>query len=86
MMKRVSIWGTCVSVLLLFAIQTASAGSIQCGQSYIQDGERRPPGKYEVLKKCGEPTYRQGNVWIYESGGTTKTITFDDSGHVNSIE
>lgn len=86
MMKRVSIWGTYVSVLLLFAIQTASAGSIQCGQSYIQDGERRPAGKYEVLKKCGEPTYRQGNVWIYERGGTTKTITFDDSGHVNSIE
>ena len=86
MMKRDSMWKTIVAALLVFAVQPVSAGVIQCGQSYIQDSERRPSGKYEVQKKCGEPTYKQGNVWVYERAGTKTVITFDDSGGINSIQ
>lgn len=85
MMKRVSMWKTIAAAFLIFAVQPVVAGSIQCGQSYIQDSERRPSGKYEVLKKCGEPTHKQGNVWIYERGGSKREVIFDDSGGVSSI-
>jgi len=40
-----------------------------------------------VLKKCGEPTIRAGNTWIYEKSHGAKTImVFDASGKLSRIE
>jgi hypothetical protein len=69
----------------LFASQAASAGFIRCGSHVIEDGGRAGTGKYEVLRKCGEPTVRYGNTWIYERGGVKKVIRFHDSGQVSTI-
>jgi len=76
----------CITAFWLIAGQPAVAGTIQCGVHYIQDSERRPSTKYEVLKKCGEPLAKMGNTWIYEqSGGLKKEIIFNDAGAVASI-
>ena len=70
---------------LLYMIP-ASAGSMRCGTHVIQDGGRSGPGKYEVLKKCGEPVNRFGNTWIYESGGGHYTLVFNDNGVLLTIK
>jgi hypothetical protein len=58
-----------------------AAGSMRCGTHIITAGGRHGPGKYEVLKKCGEPTVRSGNTWIYEQhGGGRRIVVFDASG------
>jgi len=69
---------------LLYMIP-ASAGSMRCGTHMIQDGGRSGPGKYEVLKKCGEPAGRYGNTWIYEIGGKAYTLAFNDNGILLTI-
>lgn len=61
-----------------------AAANMQCGQYYIEAGERHGSGKYEVLKKCGEPKERRGNTWIYSN--PTRKVHFDDSGRILSID
>lgn len=66
---------------VLFTVDLALAGSMKCGVHLITDGGRYPPGKYEILKKCGEPTFKQGSIWIYDSPSKLpKEFHFDDSG------
>ncbi len=77
-----------LTVTTLFALgcmTSASAGSMRCGVHLIQDGGRNGPGKYEVLKKCGEPTERFGNTWIYERLGNRYILTFKDNGQLAKI-
>lgn len=77
------------SVFLLSNLMVEPAfasGSMRCGTHIISSGERRGPDKYEVLKKCGEPTNRAGNSWTYkQSGGATRVVVFDQSGRVSRI-
>ena len=74
-------------ILLALVLRPAFAESTRCGQHIISSGERHGTDKYEVLKKCGEPTIRHGNTWIYEKSHGAKTImTFDDSGKLSRIE
>ena len=76
-----------VFILSSLMLEPAYAESMRCGQHIISSGERHGTDKYEVLKKCGEPTIRAGNTWIYEKSHGAKTIvTFDDSGKVSRIE
>jgi len=64
-----------------------AADSIRCGTHIITAGGRHGPGKYEVLKKCGEPAARSGNTWIYEQhGGVTRVVVFDASGNLARID
>ncbi len=61
-------------------------GSMRCGTHIISAGGRDGPSKYEVLKKCGEPTARSGNTWIYEQpGGARHVVVFDASGNLARI-
>ena len=61
-------------------------GSMRCGSHIISAGERNSASMYEVLKKCGEPTNRSGNTWVYEkSGGARRIVVFDASGRVSRI-
>ena len=60
-------------------------GSMRCGTHIISADPSRPSGKYEVLKRCGEPDSRQGNTWIYERGSVTRTIRFDRNGRILEI-
>ncbi len=65
--------------------QSVYAGSIRCGSHLISDGGRHGPGAYELLKRCGEPTFRQGNTWVYEKGNKRYLIQFNDNGAITSI-
>ncbi len=76
------------AALLLTAgfMQPAAAGSMKCGTHIISSGQGNSPGQYEVLKRCGEPTFRQGNTWIYEkSSSVSKKIRFDRNGKIIDI-
>ncbi len=73
-------------VTLLMTAFSSSADSMKCGSHIVQDGQRSGPGKYEVLKKCGEPTERYGNTWIYDKPGMKGyTLTFNSNGILNTI-
>jgi|AP95_1055475.scaffolds.fasta_scaffold00052_20 hypothetical protein len=74
-----------VTLFALGCMTTASAGTIRCGVHLIQDGGRNGPGKYEVLKKCGEPAERFGNTWVYEMKGNRYVLTFKDNGQLARI-
>ena len=64
-----------------------ASGSMRCGTHLVTAGQRHGPGKYEVLKKCGEPTERNGNTWIYERPRNRQHIVrFDPSGRLMRIE
>jgi len=73
--------------MALFTDESALAGSMRCGVHLITDGGRHPPGRYEIFKKCGEPTYRDGNVWVYElRTKNTRLLRFNDGGKLVSIK
>ena len=86
-MRKLRLTAQAVLILILFAAQCANAGSLRCGVHLISDGGRSAPGKYEVLKKCGEPTFRQGNTWIYEGSDnlSRRVLQFNDSGLLTRI-
>ena len=75
-----------ITAFMMFLIQPAQAASIKCGNHIISDGGRSGPGTYEVLKRCGEPTYRQGNTWVYDKNKRKTIIVFNDSGEISSIK
>ena len=74
------------SVLAIGLAQPASASSMRCGTHIISSGQSNSPGQYEVLKRCGEPTYRQGDTWIYErSSSVSRKVRFDRNGNIIDI-
>ena len=75
-----------VILLSMLLMDTALAGSMRCGTHLITTGGLHGPGKYEVLKKCGEPTVRSGDTWIYDKpGGVKYVVVFDASGYLARI-
>jgi hypothetical protein len=74
------------SLLALGAMKPASADSMRCGTHIISWGQDDSPGQYEVLKRCGKPTYRQGDTWVYEKSSSVSTrIRFDNRGNIIQI-
>jgi len=64
-----------------------AVGSMKCGTHIISWGQDDSPGQYEVLKRCGKPTYRQGNTWVYEkSDSVSVKIRFDNQGNIVQID
>ena len=54
-------------VILLGGDLTAApayAATMRCGALLVGVGDT----EYEVLQKCGPPTYKQGDEWIYDRG------------------
>jgi hypothetical protein len=80
-------WIAASTILLsMLFMQTALAGSMRCGTHIISTGGLHGPGKYEVLKKCGEPTVRSGDTWIYDKpGGMKYVVVFDAAGYLARI-
>lgn len=64
-----------VTFTLFLLAQVAQADSIRCGAHIIEDGGNTPPTMEEVIKKCGKPTSREGNILVYEKHG--KRLDFD---------
>jgi hypothetical protein len=86
-MNCTSKWIVASGILLsMLLIETAFAGSMRCGSHIISTGGLHGPGKYEVLKKCGQPTVRSGDTWIYDKpGGVKYVVVFDASGYLARI-
>lgn len=84
-MKIKTLLITLIAGFSILVLQSVYAGSITCGTHIISDGGRHGPGAYELLKRCGEPTFRRGNTWIYQKGNKTYSIHFNDSGDITSI-
>jgi hypothetical protein len=75
-----------VLLLAMGFMEPAAASSMRCGTHIISSGQGNSPGQYEVLKRCGEPTFRQGDTWIYErSSSVSRKIRFDRNGDILEI-
>ena len=85
-MKMKTLLITLVTGFSMLVLQSVYAGSMRCGSHIISDGGRSGPGTYEVLKRCGEPTFRQGNSWVYEKGSKRYVIVFKSNGSISSIK
>ena len=59
-------------------VRSASTATIGCGVHCIQDDCRVAVTKQKVLKKCGEPETREGGTWLYEKGGASVEIIFNN--------
>ena len=75
-----------VLLLAMGFMEPAAASSMRCGTHIISSGQGNSPGQYEVLKRCGEPTFRQGDTWVYEKSSSVSTmIRFDNQGNIVDI-
>ncbi len=70
--------------LILAAAHSSFADSIRCGTHLISPS-RNGPGKYEVLKKCGEPVERRGFTWLYKQGRVIVELHFAANGRLDSV-
>ena len=84
-MKMKTLLITLIAGFSMLVLQSVYAGSMRCGSHRISDGGRKGPGTYEVLKRCGEPTFREGQTWIYDKGTKRYAINFNDSGTIEKI-
>ncbi len=74
-------------VLSMGYMEPAAATSMRCGTHIVTANTGTPVGQYEVLKRCGEPTFRQGNTWIYErSSSVSRRVRFNSNGEIVAIE
>jgi len=63
-----------------------ASGSMRCGTHLVTAGGDNAPGKYEVMKRCGDPDVRFGHTWIYERSSTvTLIVRFNSDGQLSSI-
>jgi hypothetical protein len=77
--------------LTIFAIVTLAATAaiteeldvLSCGTRLIERGAT----VMDVLKNCGEPTYKDGDKWFYDRGPTQfDVVIYIDGGQVTYME
>ncbi len=86
-MRKIRFVSAAMFLGLFFTITSSYANYIKCSAHLISDSSSHRPGKYEVLKKCGEPTERYGDVWVYDRRGyQPKTLHFDGTGRLQRIQ
>lgn len=72
-MKLSEMWTIIGFALLLAATSSASADSMQCNGNLVSSGDSQA----SVLEKCGEPTSRDGDQWMYQlDDSLSKIVTF----------
>ena len=85
MIKRLALLVAATLLSTLAMQPTYASGSMRCGTHIISSGSRSGTGKYEVLTKCGEPTERFGNTWVYKRGSAKYEVHFNSAGNVTRI-
>jgi hypothetical protein len=83
-MKHATILLAAIAATGLLALNPVYAGTLTCGNYLFTGSSRTPTTKYEILKKCGEPKYREGDTWVYDRAGTSMYVHFK-SGQLTSI-
>ena len=56
-----------ISGILAFGVlagATVFADGMRCGGDLVEIGDT----EYQVLRKCGQPSYKAANRWIYDRG------------------
>jgi len=87
MNKIAVLLATGMCLILIGTQSMASDRSIRCGTHLIYGGGGKvSAGKYEVLKKCGEPESKNGDTWIYEQGSMLRVLIFNYEGRLDRIE
>ena len=82
-MRMIEIVLVTATTLLLTA--NIKADSIRCGTHVIEDGELQNIVTIdEVVKKCGQPSSREGSTLYYKEKG--KQLHFDAEGRLVSIQ
>jgi len=72
-----------ITLALLFAVNVQADG-MRCGSYVIEDGDlHKMISMEEVVKKCGKPSSREGNILYYEKKG--KKLIFDAEKRLTSI-
>ena len=86
-MRAESILALLSMLVLSAAAEPLLADTMRCGVHIISASASDGATMYEVLKKCGEPTYRHGRQWIYESASQiTRTLIFNARGRLVDID
>jgi hypothetical protein len=78
-----------IAALIISIVMMESAmayGSMRCGTHIISTDPANPSGKYDVLKRCGEPTTRYGDTWIYKKGSITQRLQFSGNGQLQNVQ
>lgn len=71
----------------VFTVTTAQASSMRCGSHIIESDTLDGVSQYEILKRCGEPTERYGNTWIYDRPGQMRRqLKFGPDGMLEAID
>lgn len=71
--------------LTLLLSANVNADSIRCGTHVIEDEQLHDPVTMEdVIKKCGQPSSREGSTIYYKDKG--KRLHFNPEGQLVSIE
>ncbi len=74
------------SLLALFVQASVASESMRCGTHVIQGSERVGISKFAVVERCGEPTARYGNHWVYARPGMrTKVLRFGSNGQLQAV-
>jgi len=72
-MKGLGMIAVFLSVLFMASTGWTLGYTLRCAGVIIKQGDT----EYKVLKRCGEPIYRDGNLWYYDSPGELfKEVTF----------
>jgi hypothetical protein len=71
-----------IAAMLLMVAVSSLANTMRCGRQYVKTGD----AQYDVLRKCGQPAYRDGSHWVYLQGrGTYEKIVVFQNGRVFKI-
>jgi len=83
-MKRLS--NTVLWMALALGASGATATTMRCGSTVIDDEQLVPATAAHVLAACGEPTSRESGQWVYQRQNEfTRTLQFDADGNLQSI-
>ncbi|MEM9386161.1 MAG: DUF2845 domain-containing protein [Pseudomonadota bacterium] len=59
---------------------------MRCSGRLVYAGGADGSHMHEVLRKCGQPTAKLSNFWIYERQGKRSVLEFDHRGRLYRIE
>ena len=86
MIKKLTLIIAAFFISVVMMESAVARGSMRCGTHIITSNPSNPSGKYDVLKRCGEPTTRYGDTWIYKKGSITQRLQFSGNGLLQNIQ
>ena len=73
-------------VALSLVSRAAVAGSMRCGTDLIENGQREPVLREEVISRCGSPESESGDSLVYKEDDTVYVLRFSEGELVEITE